>query len=88
MLGEDVLQAVRRLIRLEECAERPDEFHQRLRPVFGDWGAKTLEKMIVKDLFQRLNFSMADRTPFDFERYVNQARVRLSNEKKGSTEHG
>jgi L-fucose mutarotase/ribose pyranase (RbsD/FucU family) len=83
VLGESVLQAVRSLLPLDDCVQRPDEFHHKLSPIFGDRGAETLEKMVVKDLFRKLNLSIIDRTSFDFEGCVNQARIRLANENRG-----
>lgn len=53
--------------------ENSREFHVKLSSVFGE-GAEVLEKIIVKELFRRLNVSYEEGRDFDFERYVNHAR--------------
>ena len=48
---------------LQTYAEKPSEFHRELQLYFG-FGALTLERMIVKELFQKLNLGTCWRNPF------------------------
>lgn len=84
VLGEPVLQAVRTRVSLDNCARKPVEFHDQLVPVFGRWGAVILEKVIVRELFQRLNIPFAERGSFEFERYVEQAMIRAFNDSRAA----
>ena len=82
VLGEGVLQAVRSRLQIDKCSQQPEEFHGQLSPIFGEGGAKTLETVIVKDLFQKLNLPITERRPFTFEAYVDQARIRMLNQQR------
>ncbi len=82
VLGEGVLQAVRSLLQIDKCAQQPEEFHGQLSLIFGEGGSNTLEKVIVKDLFQKLNLPITERSPFDFEACVGQARIRTLNQQR------
>ncbi len=55
----------------ETYAEKPSELHRELSRVFGS-GATTLERMITKELFQRLDLHYSNE--LDFETSINVAR--------------
>jgi hypothetical protein len=55
-----------------QYVDDPSEFHINLHVLLGS-GANVLEKMIVKELFRRLNIPYEERGDFDFARYVNEA---------------
>ena len=71
-LGAIVMQTLKSVLSysFETYAEKPSELHRELSRVFGS-GATTLERMITKELFQRLDLHYYD---FDFEACVNLAR--------------
>ena len=72
VLGEDVMKAV--FLHLGPIQfENPSEFHNKLSCIFKQ-GAEVLEKMIVKELYQKLDVPYEDKGDFNFERYVNHAR--------------
>ncbi len=56
-----------------DYVDDPSELHRNLYTLLGD-GANVLEKMIVKELFRRLDIPYEERGDFDFVRYVNEAR--------------
>jgi hypothetical protein len=58
-------------------ADKPGEFHRELQFYFG-FGALTLERMIVKDLFQKLNLHYPSGNELDFEASIALARKDLS----------
>jgi hypothetical protein len=72
-LGSIVMQTLKTLLSysLETYAEKPSELHRELSRVFGS-GATTLERMITKELFQRLSLRYSNE--LDFETSVNLAR--------------
>ena len=72
-LGAIVMQTLRTLLShsLETYAEKPNELHRELSNVFGS-GATTLERMITKELFQRLSLRYSNE--LDFETSVNLAK--------------
>jgi hypothetical protein len=72
-LGAIVMQTLKTLLSqsLETYAEKPSELHRELCRVFGS-GATTLERMITKELFQRLSLRCSNE--LDFETSVNLAR--------------
>jgi hypothetical protein len=78
-LGETVMLTVVPLLKqkLQTYAEKPGEFHRELQFYFG-FGALTLEKMIVKDLFQKLNLHYPSGNELDFETSIGLARKDLS----------
>ena len=51
----------------------PNEFHINLHVLLGS-SANVLEKIIVKELFRRLNIPYEEKGDFDSARYVNEAR--------------
>jgi len=48
--------------------------HENIVSLFTERGALLLEKVVIKSLYQRLNMTYQERSDFEFERYVNQAR--------------
>jgi len=72
-LGSIVMQTLKTLLTysLETYAEKPSELHRELSKVFGS-GATTLERMITKELFQRLSRRYSNE--LGFEASVNLAR--------------
>src|SRR5438034_10815045 len=72
-LGSIVMQTLKTLLTysLETYAEKPSDLHWELSKVFGS-GATTLERMITKELFQRLSLRYSNE--LDFEASVNLAR--------------
>ena len=71
-LGAIVMQTLKSVLSysFETYAEKPSELHRELSRVFGS-GATTLERMITKELFRRLDLQYYD---LDFEACVNLAR--------------
>ena len=71
-LGSILMQTLKTLLShsLETYAEKPNELHRELSRVFGS-SATTLERMITKELFRRLDLHYYD---LDFEACVNLAR--------------
>ena len=71
-LGAIVMQTLKSVLSysFEAYAEKPSELYRELSRVFGS-GATTLERMITKELFRRLDLHYYD---FDFEACVNLAR--------------
>ena len=78
-LGETVMLTVVPLLKqsLQTYAEKPSEFHRELQFYFG-FGALTLERMIVKELFQKLNLHYTSSNELDFETSMRLARKDLS----------
>ncbi len=54
-------------------ATSPKEFHKKLQTVFGN-GATVLEKVIVKDLFRKLNIPYNSQEPFDYGEALERAK--------------
>jgi hypothetical protein len=54
-------------------ATDPKEFHRKLQSVFGN-GAGVLEKVIVKDLFRKLNIPYNSQERFDYGEALERAR--------------
>ncbi len=72
-LGAIVMQTLKNVLSysFETYAEKPSELHRELSRVFGS-GATTLERMITKELFQRLDLHYSNE--LDFETSINVAR--------------
>ncbi len=83
-LGQTVMQALLPLLKqpLQTYAEKPGEFHRDLQFYFG-FGAITLEKMIVKELFRKLNLRYPTGNELDFETCMGLARKDLFLLRKG-----
>src|SRR3989442_14268423 len=54
-------------------ATDPKEFHKKLQSVFGN-GATVLEKVIVKDLFRKLNVPYNSQERFDYGEALERAK--------------
>ena len=78
-LGETVMLAIVPLLKqtLQAYAEKPGELHRELQFYFG-FGALTIERMIVKDLFQKLNLHYPSNNELDFETSIGLARKDLA----------
>ena len=70
---------------LQMYANKPAEFHRELQFYFG-FGALTLERMIVKELFQKLNLHYPSGNELDFETSIELARKDFSLASKKSRE--
>jgi hypothetical protein len=72
-LGAIVIQTLKTVLcySLETYADKPSELHRELSRVFGS-GATSLERMITKELFQRLSLRYSNE--LDLETSVNLAR--------------
>ena len=85
-LGETVMLTIVPLLKqpLEIYAEKPSELHSELQFYFG-FGALTLERMILKELFQKLNLHFTSSSELDFETSIGLARKDLSFFQRGVT---
>ena len=85
-LGETVMLTIVPLLKqpLETYAEKPSELHGELQFYFG-FGAMTLERMIVKELFQKLNLHFTSSGDLDFETSIGLAKKDLSLLQRGVT---
>jgi hypothetical protein len=68
---------------LRTYADKPGEFHRELQFYFG-FGALTLERMIVKELFQKLNLHYPSNNELDFETSIDLARRDLAMVQRGA----
>jgi hypothetical protein len=68
-------------LRREDIPEDADEFSQALNNIFGP-GAEVIERLIVKNLFGRLNLNFEEKTRFEFLDYVSLAREIARREKE------
>src|SRR2546425_338446 len=57
----------------------PKEFHRKLQTVFGN-GATVLEKVIVKDLFRKLNIPYNSQEHFDYGESLERAKEACATE--------
>ena len=73
VLGEKPAQIIFSRLQSLDISTNPRKFHDALYPVFKR-GAVVLEKVIVKELFQRLNVPYEEKELFDFESEVNFAK--------------
>src|SRR5260370_34105887 len=82
-LGAIVMQTLKTVLSysLETYADKPSELHRELSRVFGS-GATTLERMITKQLFQRLSLRYSNE--LDFEARVNLARRNMILSERGN----
>src|SRR5690348_10673771 len=82
-LGSIVMQTLKTVLSysLETYAEKPSELHRELSRVFGS-GATTLERMITKELFQKLSLRYSNE--LDFETSVNLARRDMTLSERGN----
>lgn len=78
VLGQTALDAVFAKMKLVSLSEAPGELHNGFDRVFGP-ACGILERLMVKDLFKRLNLRFEQVMPtFDFETYVNIAKREFS----------
>jgi len=84
-LGETVMLTIVPLLKqtLVAYADKPGEFHRELQFYFG-FGALTLERMIVKELFQKLNLHYPSNNELDFETSIDLARKDLGSVQRGA----
>ena len=82
-LGGIVMQTLKNALAYSFAtyAEKPLELHRELSRVFGS-GATILERMITKELFQRLDLRYSNE--LDFETSVNLARRDMSLSERGN----
>ena len=82
-LGVSVMETLKNLLNhsFKTYAEKPAEFHRELSRFFGS-AAITLEKMITKDLFQRLDLHYSKE--LEFETSINLARHGIILSQKGN----
>jgi len=82
-LGEGVMQVIIFHLQLarSEKIDNIEQLDHNLRSIF-DVGAVTLEKIMVKELFRKLNAPYKGEDSFDFVRYVDLARKFYEEEKK------
>jgi hypothetical protein len=73
IMGERGLKAILFHIDLGNYLEDPSRLHRDLCTIFGV-GAEHLEKLMVKELFRRLNLRFEENGNFDFGKCVEQAR--------------
>jgi len=64
-------------------ADKPGEFHRELKFYFG-FAALTLERMIVKEFFQKLNLHYPSNNELDFETSIDLARRDLAMVQRGA----
>ena len=64
---------------LFDKASNPKEFQMKLQSVFGN-GAIVIEKVIIKDLFRKLNIPYAPQGPFDYGEALESAREACAQE--------
>ncbi|MGQ9545323.1 MAG: hypothetical protein ACUVQX_06005 [Candidatus Bathycorpusculaceae bacterium] len=73
ILGERGMKAILFHVELGDYLEDPAKLHRDLCTMFGV-GAKHIEKVMVKELFRRLNLPFEEKENFDFGKTVEQAR--------------
>jgi hypothetical protein len=73
ILGEKVMRGVLLYLGLGQYTTDPRGFHSKLSDIFGN-GAVMVEKLIIKELFRRVNIPFYENGNFEFERYVNRAK--------------
>lgn len=67
------MQAILFHLQLSQFSEKPSEFHNGLSSIFKE-GAIVLEKMIMKELFRKLNLSYYEMKEFNFQEYITFAK--------------
>jgi len=67
----------------EEIPADADEFSQALSTIFGP-GAEVIEKIIVKNLYSKLNLNFEEKTSFEFVDYISLARELARHEQQPS----
>lgn len=72
LLGEQGAQSTFTHIKLADYDKNPKEFHVRLTSIFNQ-GSVVIEKMIIKDLYKRLNVPSEGLPGFSYEEAVAHA---------------
>jgi len=57
----------------EDIPEDTDKFSHALNTIFGP-GAEVIEKLIVKNLYRKLNLNFEDKAGFEIDDYISLAR--------------
>ncbi len=60
-------------IQKEDIPEEADKFASALTAIFGS-GATVIERLIIKDLYQRLNLNFEEKSSFEIADYISLAR--------------
>lgn len=76
-LGDVILGILTGQNMLQNLANSPD-FTERLRRVFGSSGAKTLQFVIMKELYKQLNLSFEPDGVFDYGVFLQDAKKSFS----------
>ncbi len=90
VLGEFVRQAIyeqienHHALKREEIPERLEAFHIALEDVLGT-STRTVERLIVKNLYQRLDLYFVDHLEWTFVEYVNSAIAALESNPADTT---
>ncbi len=74
VLGEDVFQAFIYLSRLDMSSATPKDVHEHLLPIFKDRGTQILEKIILRDLYNRIDRPYREKDVFDFVESIEDAK--------------
>jgi len=77
-LGQAILGVLNGQGMFNEATD-PKEFHRKLQSVFGN-GAGVLEKVIVKDLFRKLNIPYNSQERFDYGEALERAKEACATE--------
>lgn len=77
ILGKPAIGALVLHFKLDQLANNPSQLHETLARVFGN-GAAVLEKIILKELYRRLDLVLGDTAfSFSFDRLVLEAKDAL-----------
>jgi len=68
------MKAVLSNIELTRCADNPEEFHKDLYEIFNE-GASIIERVIIKELFQKLRVPYKDEGNLDFAVKIDHAKA-------------
>jgi hypothetical protein len=85
LLGEEARQATLFHLQVPDYEQRPKEFHVHLGVMFKQ-GASVIEKVIVRDVYSRLDMRFDDDGKFDYEhsmKYAFEEASRRESEWKG-----
>jgi len=84
VVGERGMKALLFRIECGQFIDNPEEFHRDLCLIFGD-AAVILEKVIINELFRRLDIECGERGDFDFAKYVSHAKERFIAKSSGES---
>jgi hypothetical protein len=71
--GERGMRVISLHVELGDYLKDPTELHRNLHSIF-EVGAENLEKVVVKELFRRLDLCFGQSEDFDFAKSVEQAK--------------